>query len=165
MPPGSGADDQPDVASRIDTVLGEFRMIIPALGALFGFQLTAAFSAEWKDLAPLLKTLNFAGVLSTAVALVLLLVPASYHRFTHRLDESEGYLRFAQRNMGVAFVFITLSLALSVFVQAVRAFGSAPAALASSGAFLLLAVAAWWVLPRRRAARKGREGRRPAGRG
>ena len=158
-------EGEPDVASRIDTVLGEFRMIIPALGALFGFQLTAAFSSEWKDLAPTLKLVNFLGVASTALALVLLLVPAAYHRFTRRLDESESYLRFAQRNMGIAFVFIALSLTLSVFLQAFRAFGGRLLAIAAAGAFLAVAAVAWWALPKRRAARRGLTGRHPAGKG
>lgn len=165
MAQARGEEEQPDIATRIETVLGEFRMIIPALGALFGFQLTTAFSSAWGELPAPLKAVSFASVASTAVALVLLLVPASYHRFTRRLDESEGYLRFAQRNMGVAFVFIAASLTLSLYLQAMRAFGSPPASMGTALLFLLVALAGWWALPRRRAAREGLLHRHGAGKG
>ncbi|HUR63376.1 MAG TPA: hypothetical protein VM241_02735 [Candidatus Thermoplasmatota archaeon] len=87
----------------------------------------------------------------TLLALLFLLVPASYHRFTPRLDESVGFLTFAQRMAGAAFVFLPLGLALSLCVQAVRTFRSQALAAGLAGGLLLLLAGGWWLVPALRA--------------
>jgi hypothetical protein len=138
---------------KIDTMLGEFRMIVPALGALLGFQLVVAFQQSFQDLPGLDRTANFAGVACTMLALLFLLVPASYHRFTPRLDESRDFLTFAQRMVGTAFVFLPLALALSLYVQAERTFRSPLVSLACATVLLVLLAGGWWGLPALRARR------------
>ncbi|MEA3143134.1 MAG: hypothetical protein QOG31_458 [Thermoplasmata archaeon] len=81
--------------------MGEFRIIVPALGAIFGFQLVVAFQQSFPDLPAAARVANFVGVPCTALALLFLLVPASYHRFTPRLDHSQDFIVFAQRMGGV----------------------------------------------------------------
>jgi hypothetical protein len=138
---------------KIEALMGEFRIIVPALGAIFGFQLVVAFQQSFPDLPAAARVANFVGVLCTALALLFLLVPASYHRFTPRLDHSQDFIVFAQRMGGVAFGFLPLSLSLSVYVQAVRTLRSQAWALGIAAALLALLLAAWWLLPWRRARR------------
>jgi hypothetical protein len=149
-----------DFAEKIETLLGEFRIIVPGLGALFGFQLVVAFQPTFADLPLDARIVNFAGVLCTALTILMLLVPASYHRFTPDYDQTESFLNFAQRMISLAFVFLPLSLGLSVYVQAVRTFGSEPAAAAISLGLLALLAIGWWVVPIRKAKRvSSRHGR------
>jgi hypothetical protein len=138
---------------KIDTMLGEFRLVVPALGAIFGFQLVVAFQASFLDLPVLARLADLAGVLCTALAILFLLVPSCYHRFTHELDQSADFLRFIQGMISIAFVFIPLSLTLTIYVQSVRILRSELAAAAIAITLLLLLAVGWWLIPARRAHR------------
>jgi hypothetical protein len=141
------------LAEKIETLMGEFRIIVPALGAIFGFQLVVAFQQSFPDLPASARTANFVGVLATVLALLFLLLPSGYHRFTPRLDNSQDFLRFAQRMFSVALAFVPLSLALSVYVQGVRTFHSEAGAAWTAGGLLVVLGVGWWIVPALRARR------------
>ncbi|MCA1819689.1 MAG: DUF6328 family protein [Thermoplasmatota archaeon] len=140
-------------AVKVETLLGEFRIMVPALASLLGFQLVAAFQSSFHDLPALARVANFLGVLCTALALAMLLVPAGYHRFTNKVDESPDFVRFTRHMMGVAFVFFPIGLVLSIYVQAVRTFDDSPMVPAVALALLAIFIAAWWIVPWARARR------------
>jgi hypothetical protein len=169
-----------DIGTRVETFLGEFRMIIPALAAILGFQLMVAFQQSFQDLGQAEQVATFLALSCTTVAFLLLLMPASYHRFTWEFEETEEFLRFSRRSIGAAFVFMPWVLALTLYVQAVQAFGSRPLGAAIGVASLALAVGFWWAVPMARARSQGylphgeghrhrakarRERSRPVGRG
>jgi hypothetical protein len=143
---------------KIQELLGEYRIIVPALGAIFGFQLVVAFQQSFPDLPAAARAANFAGVVSTALGILFLLVPASYHRYTPHLDQTKRFRTFARRMVSLAFAFIPLSLALSIYVQAVRTFHSGAIAWTSAGLLFLLLVVAWWLLPWMLARHNGKDG-------
>jgi len=136
-----------DLAERVQTFLGEFRMVIPALGAFLGFQLTSAFSASYKDLSTVDKVLDFAGLCATALALLALLVPASYHRFLTQLDASREFLAFARICIETSFVFMPIAFSCAIAVQASRTFSATVWGLVAGGLFLLLYAVGWWLVP------------------
>jgi hypothetical protein len=154
-PEGEGGQSGQDIGQRVRTFLGEYRIIVPALAALFGFQLTVAFQESYMRMPAADRAINFAGVACTAAAMLCLLVPASYHRFTAKLDETEEFLAFARRSISLAFVFLPLGISLALYLQAVRTFQShatgAVVGVASLGVF----AAAWWVMPHQRAGENG----------
>lgn len=163
-PPRRGADEaeggEPgesgqDIGERVRTFLGEYRIITPALAALFGFQLTVAFQESYMRMAAADRAINFAGVSCTAAAILCLLVPASYHRFTSKLEETEEFLAFARRSISLAFAFIPLGIALALYVQAVRTFQSHAVAAVVAAVAVGLFATAWWVMPHQRAAQQG----------
>ena len=139
--------------AKIETFLGEFRLIVPALGAIFGFQLVVGFQPSFSEVPSSAKLANFGGLVATALAIVFLIVPASYHRFTQRIDASEGFVTFAQRMVSLAFVFLPISLCASLYVQAVRTFGHEGLALGVSLALAAVCGVFWWAVPMRRAGR------------
>jgi len=151
----SGKESGQDIGERVKTFLGEYRIITPALAALFGFQLTVAFQESYMKLAGADRAINFAGVACTALAIVFLLVPASFHRFTSKLEETEEFLAFARTSISLAFVFIPLGITCALYLQAVRSFQShadaAVVAVLALGAFAV----AWWLVPSKRAADRG----------
>lgn len=147
-----------DQAQRTDMFLGEFRIVVPGLAALFGVQLSMAFTTAWDDLGMTLRLVNFASIVSTALSLLFILAPSAYHRLTHGPEVSEDFLRYAQRHVGVGYAFLALSLTLSLSLQAARTFGDERAAWAIGGLALTAFLVMWGLLPRARAARK------PAGR-
>jgi predicted membrane channel-forming protein YqfA (hemolysin III family) len=152
---GSEQGQTQDIGDRVRTFLGEYRIITPALAALFGFQLTAAFQDSYMQLAAVDRAINFAGVACTATAILCLLVPASYHRFTSKLEETEDFLAFARLSISLAFVFIPLGITMALYLQAVRTFQSHAVAAAVAVVALGAFAAVWWVLPRHRAHEQG----------
>jgi hypothetical protein len=144
-----------DIGTRTETFLGEFRMIIPALAAILGFQLMVAFQQSFQDLGRPEQVATFLALACTAIAFLLLLMPASYHRFTWEFEETEEFLRFSRRSIGSAFLFMPFTLALTLYVQAVQAFGSRPVGAAIGMVALSLAVGFWWAIPLHRARREG----------
>lgn len=151
---------QRDVGEQIQTFLGEYKVVLTALAVLFGFQLTIAFSAGFDDTPPWLRMVNFLALACTALSLVFLLAPISYHRFTHGIEESYAYLHLAQRNAGAGFAFMAGSIALSVFLTAHRSFGDLAFSLATTLGLGFLMLLAWWGLPAVRAVRRGAYGRK-----
>lgn len=136
---------------KVEAFLGEFRIIVPALGALLGFQLTVAFQGGFTELPGLARSANFAGVCCTCVALLLLITPAGYHRFTKEVAYTEDFLMFAQKAISLALLFVALSLGLSLYVQGVRTFNSQLGGVAPASGLVVALLVAWWLLPWRRA--------------
>jgi hypothetical protein len=156
------------LGTRIETFLGEFRMIIPAMAAIFGFQLMLAFQQSFAELGRPEQAASFLAMACTAAAFLLLLMPASYHRFTWEFEETEEFLRFSRRSIGLGFVFMPMTLALTLYVQGVQVFGSRAVGAAIGTLTWGAAVGLWWVIPILRAREKGYlphpdhpEGRRP----
>ncbi|MHB1262451.1 MAG: DUF6328 family protein [Thermoplasmatota archaeon] len=149
------ASEADDIGTRTETFLGEFRMIIPALAAILGFQLMVAFQQSFAELAKPEQIASFGALACTTAAFLLLLMPASYHRFTWEFEETEEFLRFSRRSIGAAFMVMPFTLALTLYVQAVQVFGSRALALGLGGATMAGALVFWWGIPLMRARREG----------
>lgn len=156
---------QGDVKERIQVFLGEFRIMVPALAALFGFQLTTAFHDSFAKLTRLDQAVNFVGVACTAAAILFLLVPASYHRFVREQEETDEFLAFARRSIHLGFVAMPLGIAAAMYLQGLRSFHSHAAAWVTAVAVLGAFAAGWWVLPRTRAVERGMAQGQEGGRG
>src|SRR5687767_3647496 len=155
MPAKKAPEEGNDIGTRTETFLGEFRMIIPAMAAILGFQLMLAFQQSFADLDKTEQVASFLALSCTAVAFLLLLMPASYHRFTWEFEETEEFLRFSRRSIGAAFVFMPFTVALTLYVQAVQVSGSRAAGAAVGAATMAGAIVFWWVVPMMRARRQG----------
>lgn len=140
-----------EMEKHVQTFLGEFRTVIPALGALLGFQLMAAFQPTYHEIAPVDRALNFAGVCCSTAAFIFLVTPAAYHRFIGVREGTRDFLRFARGCIMLTFVFLPVSLALALYLQAVRTFESSVAGYVVGGVALVAFVVAWWLVPRWRA--------------
>lgn len=148
------------IGDQIQTILGEYKVVLTALAVLFGFQLTIAFSSGFESTPSWLRMVNFAALLCAAASIVFLLAPISYHRFTRGLEETYAYLHLAQRNIGAGFAFLAASIALSVFVAAQRSFDVVAFSWASSLGIAFLMALAWWIMPFVRARTRGNYGRK-----
>jgi hypothetical protein len=136
---------------RTQVLLGEFRILVPALAALLGFQLIAGMQKTYEELAPTHRAVNFVGVLCTLVAFGFMLVPSAYHRLWEEADQREEFVRLARRCLSIGFAFLTVSLSLALFLQAARSFSNdVGATIAAVGALVFFGLA-WWVFPHWRA--------------
>lgn len=148
-----GPQGERDMEARISQFLGEFRILVPGLAALLGFQLTSAYSNGWQDLPYSSKVLNYAAVLCTMLALIFILVPALYHRSMREIEESDRFLRFAGRHFGYGVTSFGLGLVITVYLQGLRVFEDEVASLAGAAVIALVLVVLWIGIPNRRVKR------------
>ena len=73
-------DKQLSLEVRIAQALTELRVILPGAQALFGFQMSAVLTDSFDRLGATSRAVHLASLLLIAVAIVMLIAPAAYHR-------------------------------------------------------------------------------------
>lgn len=136
-----------DDAARVERFLGEFRMMVTAVGVLVAFQLQAVFSTAFLDAGPFLQRVHIVGTLFGVAAFACFLIPASVHRITSQVRNAETFIDLARSAIGVGFTCLAVALVLGVFAQSARVLGRAWGAGAGMACVLILAVA-WSLVPR-----------------
>lgn len=137
--------DTSDERLRYRELLEELRTIIPGVQVLFAFLLTAPFSQRFTELDEFEVDLYGVAVVGTALAMVLLLSPASYHRVAPRRPRAVR-LRTAIRLLVSGMFVLAASVVAAVFAVMRFVFGSGVARItvALLGAIVVLL---WYVLP------------------
>jgi hypothetical protein len=123
-------DKEQSLETRIVQALTELRVILPGAQALFGFQFTAVLTERFLQLPVVLKNLHIASLGAVAVAVVMLIAPAAYHRIATRGYPDESILRYAVRMMLPAQGLLALGLVGDAYVTMRLIFGSHSLALA-----------------------------------
>src|ERR1700704_4194399 len=84
VPVMSEKEEPTTLATRIEQMLTEARVIVPGVQALLGFQLTVAFTRALEQLDAALKLVHVTALCFVAVAVVLLMTPAALHRIAFK---------------------------------------------------------------------------------
>lgn len=126
-------------------LLEELRALIPGAEVLFAFLLAIRFTPEFGSLDDLQRYVYYATLVSTALALVLYLAPAAYHRMRFREGDKDFMLRKGNREAIVGSVASALALTGVLFLVTDLVFGRAEAVVA---AVLFFGVVAWrwWAI-------------------
>ena len=136
-------------------VLEECRTISPGLQALFGFQLIAIFSAGFDEkLSPAEHILHLAAIGLIAVAVVLTMAPAAYHRQTGPTKVDAAFIIVASRALLAAMIALTWGLALDFYIVAKAILADTPLASFLAAALFGLIVLVWFLFPRSRMLRR-----------
>jgi uncharacterized protein DUF6328 len=97
---GEDPEDE-DVKERLERehgeLLEELRALIPGAQVLFGFLLAIRFTSPFTDLTAVQRYVYYGTLLTTAVALVLLLAPSAYHRLRFREGDKDVMVRKGNR--------------------------------------------------------------------
>src|SRR6476660_8578522 len=79
-------------------LLEECRTILPGIQALFGFQLIAVFNAGFDEkLAATDRVVHLAAIVMVAIAIILIMTPAAYHRQTARIKVESAFIILTSR--------------------------------------------------------------------
>ena len=144
------ASDSTEKEEELDREHGELfhelRSIIPGAQVLFAFLLTVAFTNRFQDITAVQRDVYYATFLCAAVALVLLVAPAAYHRVQFRQRDKDAMMRIANVEALAATVMMVFSTAGTVFLITDLLFSAGWASVAA-GAIAVLAAALWWGLP------------------
>lgn len=133
-------------------LLEELRSLIPGAEVLFGFLLAIRFTEQFGDLTDTQRYVYYVTLLSTAVALVMLLAPAAFHRLRFREGDKEVMLRKGNREAIAGTAAIAVAFTGVLFLVSDLVF-SVPVAIAVSAAFFALTAWRWWVVALVRQAR------------
>ena len=113
---GGREDEKRKLTDKIKHVLTECRVVLPGSQALLGFQFICVLTESFDKLPALSKYLHLASLGLNALAIVLLITPAAYHRLVEEGEETEHFHRFASKILVAALVPLALALAGDVYV-------------------------------------------------
>src|SRR5262245_25388353 len=133
--------------TRVEQMLTEARVLIPGAQALFGFQLAIMLTEAFGELAQGVKIVHVIALCCVALAVILLMAPAAFHRMAYDGENTEAFFRLGSLLVVTAALPLALGITLDLFVAVTRAFESRlPAVLAAlaTGVVLLLL---WYVQP------------------
>ncbi len=136
-----------DITTRTAQMLTEARIALPGAQALIGFQLAVMMTRAFVDLPQASRLVHGASLLCVAVALVLLVAPAAFHRIAFGGDDTERFYRIGSNLVTVALLPLALGVSGDVYVAIERILGSGAAAIATAaGSFAMLSVF-WFFYP------------------
>lgn len=144
---GNDPDKPTPLEARIEQMLTESRIIIPGAQALMGFQLIAMLNKSFDELPYLSQIIHALALGADAVALVLLIAPAAFHRLAFHGADTERFFRLGSALVTAALLPLALGISGDIYVALARiakenAIGAAAATLS-----LILFLAFWYVQP------------------
>jgi len=132
---------------KIDQLLTEARVILPGAQALFGFQLAIVFTQSFGGLASVPMLVHAASLLLVALAVVLLMAPAAYHRIAYEGEVSADMHRVGSVLVTAATIPLALGLAGDTYVVIGKITASPAAAISAAGAAFILLIGLWHAYP------------------
>ena len=127
-------------------LIEELRLAIPGVEVLFGFLLLLPFEQGFAELSGVRRGVYFTALLSSAVAVLLLIAPSVNHRLRWREHDKEALLRYGTRSSIAATVFIGVAMTASVFLITSLVYG-APANVLVAAALAALYAGFWYGVP------------------
>ena len=131
-------------------------MVLPGAQALLGFQLASVLTEPFAALPRASQLTHLAALGAIAVAVVLLVTTAAYHRIVDRGEETEGFLRVASRLVVGALVAIALGLCGELYVVSRMVLRSDGAAVLTAVLALCVILGLWFGLTLALRARRDR---------
>jgi DMSO reductase anchor subunit len=138
---------EPPLSTRIEQMLTEARLIIPGAQALLGFQFSIVLSRAFSEIPGSSKLIHVAALGCMALAIVLLMAPAAYHRLAHDGDDNADVLRTGSRLVTFATIPLSIGIACDVYVTVERISGSAAVAVFTAALTLAVMVGLWHAYP------------------
>lgn len=139
---GGKQEEKKKLTDKIKHVLTECRVVLPGSQALLGFQFICVLTESFDRLPPLSKYIHLASLGLNALAIVLLITPAAYHRLVEEGEETEHFHRFASKMLIAALVPLALALAGDVYVVVQKVSDSQLLSVVSA----LVVLAVFWEL-------------------
>ena len=147
---------------KIEQLLTEARVILPGAQAVFGFQLLIVLTSAFDHLPDTSRWAHAASLGLVALAVVLLMAPAAYHRIVYGGEENEDMYRTASNLVTVATVPLALGLSVDLYVVVAKIAGTS-AGIGSAAAALVLLFVLWYAYPAVAALRQLSRSRRQSG--
>jgi uncharacterized protein DUF6328 len=135
-------EDTP-LEQRIVEVLTEARVLLPGAQALLGFQLAIVLMETFEKLPESAQVVHLVSLGFVALATIVLMAPAAYHRIVERGQDTERFHDFASKMLLLALALFGPGFSGDMYVVLRRA-GHGDAALPVAAATLLVFYGAWF---------------------
>jgi uncharacterized protein YacL len=129
------------------TTIEEARMVLPGIQAVFGFQLIAVFNNGFNSLKPSERFLHLVALLLVAVAIALIMTPASYHRIAEKGTVSRRFVEIASSLLALAMLPLMLGLTIDLFVVCRLILNNVSVSIGIAIALIFLFFGLWYVFP------------------
>jgi uncharacterized protein DUF6328 len=139
-------DSKAGIRDKIRHVLTETRVVLPGVQALLGFQFATLLMEAFDKLPRGVQLVHLASLGCMAVAIVLLITPAAWHRIVERGEENERMHKFSSAIVVAALVPIAIGLSSDFFVVVYKVTESYPIAVAAATAMFVIFVFFWFGL-------------------
>jgi hypothetical protein len=133
--------------AKIEQMLTEARVVLPGAQALFGFQLAIVLTQSFEQLPSASRIVHAASLLLVALAVVLLMTPAAYHRIVYAGEDTEDMHRVGSALVTAATAPLALGLAGDVYVVITKIAESPAAGLAAGTLALVSLIGLWYAYP------------------
>ena len=140
-------DDETTLKDRIEHMLTELRVVLPGAQALLGFQFTAMLTDRFEHMAEPLKHVHLGSLCAMALAVVLLMAPAPFHRIAAGGRTTARVNRFGVNALIAAMAALALGMTGDFYVVLTLVGHSARLALAGATALLAMFAALWLAVP------------------
>jgi hypothetical protein len=145
-----------DPEESLKHLLEECRMVLPGIQALFGFQLIAVFNKPFWDLLGVPQRLaHLAAICLMALAIGLVLAPASYHRLAEPDAVTQRYLRTSSRFITFGMAALMGGMLVDIFLIAQLLLPQMAYAVILTAAMALFFTGLWYLFPLARARQGG----------
>lgn len=150
-----GQDAEPEsLKEQMTRIIGEARMMLPGIQALFGFQTIAVFSERFEKLPTYTQYCHAVALALVVLAIALVMLPAAYHRLAEPGQVSEHAIRISSLAICYALAPLAAGLALDIAVVLFMVTRSSPLSAGGGLAAFLLLVGTWFAFPLRKRQRR-----------
>ena len=114
-------DERTSIDVRVEHMLTEARVLLPGAQALFGFQMAVLLTEAFADLPTSSKFLHAVALCCIALAVILLMAPASFHRITFRGENTEMFHRIGSRFVIASAIPLAAGITGDLYVAVTKA--------------------------------------------
>jgi hypothetical protein len=129
---------------RVNQVLTEARVVLPGAQAMLGFQFVTFFEKAFERLPEHVKFVHLACAGLIGLTVVLLMIPAAFHRLAEAGEESDRLVKVASRCVVAAMLPLAMGISGDFFVVTMTIARSEPLAIALAGIAFAGFVALWF---------------------
>jgi hypothetical protein len=140
-------DEHTSIDVRVEHMLTEARVLLPGAQALFGFQMAVLLTEAFADLPTSSQFLHAVALCCIAIAVILLMAPASFHRIAFGGENTESFYRIGSRFVIASALPLAAGITSDLCVAVTKALDSAAAGPVLATVTAALLVTLWFIRP------------------
>jgi uncharacterized membrane protein len=144
--PSAADKDRTEQRERYRELLEEVRTIMPGTQVLLAFLLTVPFAQRFSRLDDLARAMYVGVILCGALAIVLFMTPAAYHRVARSQDRA-ARVEIAVRLVVTGMALLALAVGGAIFVVVRFVFDDTVLGAGVGGVAVVTAALLWYVFP------------------
>jgi Family of unknown function (DUF6328) len=133
--------------AKIEQLLTEARVILPGAQALFGFQLAIVLTQSFEQLPGSSKLVHAVSLLLVALAVMLLMAPAPYHRIVYAGEDVEDVYDVGSAMVTGATLPLGMGLAGDTYVVIAKISSSWAMGVFAAGLAFIFLAGLWYLYP------------------